>query len=73
MRTWSSSPFNTCSSLPGLEAGPRWQFSPCQPPPTNMKEFMQIRVDPPGITCGNPPERFCTLVSVILKYTQTHL
>ncbi|KAM9810466.1 netrin-G2-like [Neosynchiropus ocellatus] len=26
-----------------------------------MKEVMQIRVDPPGITCGNPPERFCTL------------
>ncbi|XP_061624939.1 uncharacterized protein ntng2a isoform X3 [Phyllopteryx taeniolatus] len=26
-----------------------------------MKEAMQIRVDPPGVTCGNPPERFCTL------------
>uniref|UniRef100_A0A8C5E5B5 Serine-rich adhesin for platelets-like n=1 Tax=Gouania willdenowi TaxID=441366 RepID=A0A8C5E5B5_GOUWI len=35
--------------------------SACQPPPANMKEVMQIRVDPPGITCGNPPERFCTL------------
>ncbi|XP_036000116.1 mucin-5AC isoform X1 [Fundulus heteroclitus] len=50
-----SSSFDTCSS------GPGWQFFPCLPPPTNMKEFMQIRVDPPGITCGNPPERFCTL------------
>uniref|UniRef100_A0A669BAD2 Netrin G2 n=1 Tax=Oreochromis niloticus TaxID=8128 RepID=A0A669BAD2_ORENI len=44
-----------CSSTAGL-----W-FYACQPPPTNMKEVMQIRVDPPGITCGNPPERFCTL------------
>ncbi|KAM4745949.1 netrin-G2 isoform 5-T5 [Anableps anableps] len=52
-----SSPFDTCSS----GVGPGWRFLPCQPPPTNMKEFMQIRVDPPGITCGNPPERFCTL------------
>ncbi|KAM4745946.1 uncharacterized protein ntng2a isoform 2-T2 [Anableps anableps] len=57
MRTCPSSPFDTCSS----GVGPGWRFLPCQPPPTNMKEFMQIRVDPPGITCGNPPERFCTL------------
>uniref|UniRef100_A0A673AIT6 Netrin g2a n=1 Tax=Sphaeramia orbicularis TaxID=375764 RepID=A0A673AIT6_9TELE len=46
---------------PLSEAGPGWEFYACQPPPVNMKELMQIRVDPPGITCGNPPERFCTL------------
>ncbi|XP_035495975.1 netrin-G2 isoform X4 [Scophthalmus maximus] len=50
-----------CRTLRGSEAGPGWEFSACQPPPSNMKEVMQIRVDPPGITCGNPPERFCTL------------
>ncbi|XP_026176973.1 netrin-G2 [Mastacembelus armatus] len=54
-------PFGTCRSLLGSEAGPGWEFYACQPPPANMKEVMQIRVDPPGITCGNPPERFCTL------------
>ncbi|KAM9391794.1 netrin-G2-like [Pholidichthys leucotaenia] len=48
--------FTTCRSL---REEPR--FYACQPPPINMKEVMQIRVDPPGITCGNPPERFCTL------------
>ncbi|XP_054629716.1 mucin-2 isoform X2 [Dunckerocampus dactyliophorus] len=53
--------FDTCHTVGDLEAGPRWEFSACQPPPTNMKEAMQIRVDPPGVTCGNPPERFCTL------------
>ncbi|XP_078027229.1 netrin-G2 isoform X2 [Epinephelus lanceolatus] len=53
--------FDVCRSLRGSEAGPGWEFYACQPPPTNMKEVMQIRVDPPGITCGNPPERFCTL------------
>ncbi|XP_068166874.1 netrin-G2 [Antennarius striatus] len=50
-----------CQSLRGSEAGPGWEVFACQPPPTNMKEVMQIRVDPHGITCGNPPERFCTL------------
>ncbi|XP_056134050.1 netrin-G2 [Lampris incognitus] len=53
--------YDRCGSLLSSEAGPGWQFYACQPQPTNMKEFMQIRVDPPGITCGNPPERFCTL------------
>ncbi|XP_045892038.1 netrin-G2 isoform X2 [Micropterus dolomieu] len=53
--------FDVCRSLRGSEAGPGWEFYSCQPPAANMKEVMQIRVDPPGITCGNPPERFCTL------------
>ncbi|XP_053726883.1 netrin-G2-like isoform X3 [Synchiropus splendidus] len=44
-----------------LQQAPEGDFFACQPPPSNMKEVMQIRVDPPGITCGNPPERFCTL------------
>ncbi|XP_076010117.1 netrin-G2-like [Genypterus blacodes] len=53
--------FDTCRRLLASEAGPGWEVSACQPPSTNMKEFMQIRVEPLGITCGNPPERFCTL------------
>uniref|UniRef100_A0A8C9Y6D7 Netrin G2 n=1 Tax=Sander lucioperca TaxID=283035 RepID=A0A8C9Y6D7_SANLU len=60
-RCQSAGPFDECRALRGSEAGPGWEFFPCQPPPANMKEVMQIRVDPPGITCGNPPERFCTL------------
>ncbi|XP_073322891.1 uncharacterized protein [Pagrus major] len=57
----TGSQFDLCRSLRGSEAGPGWEFYACQPPPANMREVMQIRVDPPGITCGNPPERFCTL------------
>ncbi|XP_069581068.1 netrin-G2-like isoform X3 [Brachyistius frenatus] len=60
-RCQTSSQFDLCRSLRSSEAGPGWEFYACQPPSTNMKEVMQIRVDPPGITCGNPPERFCTL------------
>ncbi|XP_035022571.1 uncharacterized protein LOC118115500 isoform X1 [Hippoglossus stenolepis] len=60
-RTQPGPQFDLCRSLRSSEAGPGWEYYACQPPPTNMKEVMQIRVDPPGITCGNPPERFCTL------------
>lgn len=55
--------FDVCRNLRDSKGGPGWEFYACQPSPSNMKEVMQIRVDPPGITCGNPPERFCTLVS----------
>ncbi|KAE8292590.1 Netrin-G2 Laminet-2 Precursor [Larimichthys crocea] len=60
-RCQTGSQFDVCRSLRSSEGGPGWEFYACQPPPANMKEVMQIRVDPPGITCGNPPERFCTL------------
>ncbi|CAB1429812.1 unnamed protein product [Pleuronectes platessa] len=60
-RTQAGPQFDLCRSLRSSEAGPGWEYYACQPPPTNMKEVMQIRVDPPRITCGNPPERFCTL------------
>eukprot|EP00063_Salmo_salar_P041468 XP_014016303.1 PREDICTED: netrin-G2 isoform X2 [Salmo salar] len=53
--------YDICKSLVSTDNGPTWEFYACQPKPMAMKEFMQIRVDPPGITCGNPPERFCTL------------
>lgn len=71
-RTQTGDQFGMCRSLRGSEAGPGWEFYACQPPPANMKEVMQIRVDPPGITCGNPPERFCTLVSHTHLNTETH-
>lgn len=57
----TGTPWEACGALRGSEGGAGWEFYACQPPATNMKEVMQIRVDPPGITCGNPPERFCTL------------
>lgn len=55
--------FDVCRRLRNSEGGPGWEFYACQPSPSNVKEVMQIKVEPPGITCGNPPERFCTLVS----------
>nr|XP_055023737.1 netrin-G2 isoform X2 [Misgurnus anguillicaudatus] len=53
--------YDICKSLVSTDDGPTWENYACQPKPMSMKEYMQIRVEPPDITCGNPPERFCTL------------
>ncbi|XP_016311197.1 netrin-G2-like isoform X3 [Sinocyclocheilus anshuiensis] len=53
--------YDICKSLVSTDDGPTWEYYACQPKPRSMKEYMQIRVEPPDITCGNPPERFCTL------------
>ncbi|MCI4380644.1 hypothetical protein PGIGA_G00242340 [Pangasianodon gigas] len=53
--------YDICKSLVSTDDGPTWEYYACQPRPAAMKDFMQIRVEPPDITCGDPPERFCTL------------
>ncbi|MED6257010.1 Netrin-G2 [Xenoophorus captivus] len=53
--------YNMCKSLVSTDEGSVWEHYACQPSPASMKDYMRIKVDPPGITCGNPPERFCTL------------
>lgn len=55
--------YSSCKSLVSTDDGPTWEYYACQPRAMAMKQYMQIKVDPPGITCGDPPERFCTLVS----------
>ncbi|XP_051961446.1 netrin-G2-like isoform X3 [Xyrauchen texanus] len=53
--------YDLCKSLVSTDEGAMWEHYACQPKSQFMKEFMRIQVEPPGITCGNPPERFCTL------------
>ncbi|KAL2092688.1 hypothetical protein ACEWY4_012486 [Coilia grayii] len=53
--------YSSCKSLVSTDDGPTWEYYACQPKPMAMKQYMQIKVEPPGITCGDPPERFCTL------------
>ncbi|XP_060747441.1 netrin-G2 [Tachysurus vachellii] len=53
--------YELCKSLLTTDEGSVWEQHACQPKPQSMKEFMRIHVEPAGITCGNPPERFCTL------------
>ncbi|KAM6975681.1 netrin-G2 isoform 1-T1 [Tautogolabrus adspersus] len=53
--------YELCKSLVSTDEGSVWEHYACQPKQASMKDYMRIKVDPPGITCGNPPERFCTL------------
>uniref|UniRef100_A0A672RWA2 Netrin G2 n=1 Tax=Sinocyclocheilus grahami TaxID=75366 RepID=A0A672RWA2_SINGR len=53
--------YDLCKSLVSTDEGAVWEHYACQPKAQAMKEYMHIRVEPPGVTCGNPPERFCTL------------
>ncbi|XP_051536208.1 uncharacterized protein LOC127430465 isoform X2 [Myxocyprinus asiaticus] len=53
--------YDQCKSLVSTDEGAMWEHYACQPKAQFMKEYMRIQVEPPGITCGNPPERFCTL------------
>ncbi|XP_077352625.1 uncharacterized protein ntng2b isoform X2 [Festucalex cinctus] len=53
--------YELCKSLVSTDDGSVWEHYACQPRAESMKDYMRIKVDPPGITCGNPPERFCTL------------
>uniref|UniRef100_H3BF56 Netrin-G2 n=1 Tax=Latimeria chalumnae TaxID=7897 RepID=H3BF56_LATCH len=50
----------SCKSRVTTDEGTTWEYYACQPRSIAMKEYMLVKVDPPGITCGDPPERFCT-------------
>ncbi|XP_075041378.1 netrin-G2 isoform X2 [Mixophyes fleayi] len=52
--------YDICKSWVTSDDGPSWEFYACQPKPMVMKEYAIIKVDPPGITCGDPAEYFCT-------------
>ncbi|XP_078497665.1 netrin-G2 [Lissotriton helveticus] len=52
--------YDICKSWVTSDEGPSWEFYACQPKPVAMKEYLLVKVEPAGITCGEPPERFCT-------------
>ncbi|ETE65360.1 Netrin-G2, partial [Ophiophagus hannah] len=54
--------YDICKSWVTTDNGPMWEFYACQPKAMAMKDFATVRVEPSGITCGDPPERFCTHV-----------
>ncbi|XP_062868176.1 netrin-G2 [Trichomycterus rosablanca] len=58
---WVRGQYESCRTMVSTDDGTVWEQHACQPKARSMKEFMNIRVEPPGITCGDPPERFCTL------------
>ncbi|XP_073496774.1 netrin-G2 [Phyllobates terribilis] len=52
--------YDICKSWVTSDDGPSWEYYACQPKPMVMKEYAILKVDPPGITCGDPAEYFCT-------------
>ncbi|KAM9065576.1 netrin-G2 isoform 1-T2 [Sarcophilus harrisii] len=52
--------YDICKSWVTTDEGPSWEFYACQPKAMSMKDYVTVKVEPAGITCGDPPERFCT-------------
>ncbi|ELV12675.1 Netrin-G2 [Tupaia chinensis] len=56
----ASGDYDICKSWVTTDEGPTWEFYACQPKVMRLKDYVKVKVEPPGITCGNPPERFCS-------------
>ncbi|XP_013362195.1 PREDICTED: netrin-G2 [Chinchilla lanigera] len=58
--TLASSDYDICKSWVTTDEGPTWEFYACQPKVMRLKDYVKVKVEPKGITCGDPPERFCS-------------
>lgn len=61
--TPASGDYDICKSWVTTDEGPTWEFYACQPKALRLKDYVRVKVEPKGITCGDPPERFCSHVS----------
>lgn len=59
----ASGDYDICKSWVTSDEGPTWEFYACQPKVMRLKDYVRVKVEPSGITCGDPPERFCSHVS----------
>lgn len=66
----ASADYDICKSWVTTDEGPTWEFYACQPKVMRLKDYVKVKVEPKGITCGDPPERFCSHVSQ--PHPQTH-
>lgn len=55
--------YDVCKSQLYTDDGPVWHFMACQPESTDMTKYVQVNLEPENITCGEPPEIYCALVS----------
>lgn len=56
--------YDVCKSQVYSDEGLTWDYMACQPEAADMTQYLKVTLDPPNITCGNPPETYCALVSV---------
>uniref|UniRef100_A0A2K6LKX2 Netrin G1 n=1 Tax=Rhinopithecus bieti TaxID=61621 RepID=A0A2K6LKX2_RHIBE len=53
--------YDLCKTQIYTEEGKVWDYMACQPESTDMTKYLKVKLDPPDITCGDPPETFCAM------------
>ncbi|KAF6293356.1 netrin G1 [Rhinolophus ferrumequinum] len=53
--------YDVCKTQIYTEEGKVWDYMACQPESTDMTKYLKVKLDPPDITCGDPPETFCAM------------
>uniref|UniRef100_A0AAZ3SMP2 Uncharacterized protein n=1 Tax=Oncorhynchus tshawytscha TaxID=74940 RepID=A0AAZ3SMP2_ONCTS len=53
--------YDVCKSQIYTEEGLTWDYMACQPEATVLTKYLTVSLDPPNITCGDPPETYCAL------------
>ncbi|XP_077410524.1 netrin-G1 isoform X7 [Vanacampus margaritifer] len=53
--------YDVCKSQIYSDEGLTWDYMACQPEAADMTQYLKVTLDPPNITCGNPPETYCAL------------
>ncbi|XP_019897540.1 netrin-G1 isoform X8 [Esox lucius] len=53
--------YDVCKSQVYTDDGLTWDYMACQPEAMDMTKYLKVSVDPPNITCGDPPETYCAL------------
>uniref|UniRef100_A0A8D0A4Z7 Netrin-G1 n=1 Tax=Sander lucioperca TaxID=283035 RepID=A0A8D0A4Z7_SANLU len=53
--------YDVCKSQIFSDEGLTWDYMACQPEAADMTQYLKVTLDPPNITCGDPPETYCAL------------
>uniref|UniRef100_A0A8C9EKL6 Netrin G1 n=1 Tax=Pavo cristatus TaxID=9049 RepID=A0A8C9EKL6_PAVCR len=53
--------YDVCKTQIYTEEGKVWDYMACQPEARDMIKYVRVTLDPPDITCGDPPETFCAM------------
>nr|XP_014427378.1 netrin-G1 isoform X2 [Pelodiscus sinensis] len=53
--------YDVCKTQIYTEEGKVWDYMACQPEAKDMIKYVKVTLDPPDITCGDPPESFCAM------------
>uniref|UniRef100_A0A7M4FI20 Netrin G1 n=1 Tax=Crocodylus porosus TaxID=8502 RepID=A0A7M4FI20_CROPO len=61
--------YDVCKTQIYTEEGKVWDYMACQPEARDMIKYVKVTLDPPDITCGDPPETFCAMCMMPLGWT----